>query len=123
MGASAEETAKDIVEGPFGAGSLESLQASQALLQQGGATLLPSQVRGAALDNFRERVASAGLISRQTMEDNLRAVNDVVQGELTTLVNRNAPGWDADPAGMGEAFYTLIKAGEDAVQQTYVKGS
>jgi hypothetical protein len=122
MGASAEETAKDIVEGSFGAGSLESLQASQALLQQGGATLLPSQVRGAALDNFRERVASAGLISRQTMEDNLRAVNDVVQGELTTLVNRNAPGWDADPAGMGEAFYTLIKAGEDAVQQTYVKG-
>ena len=56
------------------------------------------------------------------MEDNLRAVNDVVQGELTTLVNRNAPGWDVDPAGMGEAFYALIKAGEDAVQQTYVKG-
>ena len=122
MGSSAEETAKDIIEGSFGAGSKESLQASQAILQQGGATLLPSQVRESGLDTFRERVASAGLISRQTMEDNLNAVNNVVQDELTTLINRNAPGWDADPAGMGEAFYTLIKAGEDAVQQTYLKG-
>lgn len=67
-------------------------------------------------------MASAGLISRQTMEDNLKAVNDVVQSELTTLINKNAPGMEADPYAMGEAFHTLIRAGEDAVQQTYVKG-
>ena len=67
-------------------------------------------------------MASAGLISRQTMEDNLNAVNNVVQDELITLLNRSAPAGQADPAGMGEAFYTLIKAGEDAVQQTYLKG-
>ena len=122
LGFSAEQTAKEIVEGAYGAGSRESLQASQAILNEGGATLLPSQVRGKGLDDFRERVASAGLISRQTMEDNLRAVNDVVQSELTTLINKNAPGMEADPYAMGEAFHTLIRAGEDAVQQTYVKG-
>lgn len=122
LGLSAEQTAKEIVEGAYGAGSKESLQASQAILTEGGATLLPSQVRGKGLDDFRERVASAGLISRQTMEDNLKAVNEVVQDELTTIINRNAPGMEADPYAMGEAFHTLIRAGEDAVQQTYVKG-
>ena len=122
MGLSAEQTAKEVVEGAYGAGSKESLQASQAILNQGGATLLPSQVRSSGLENFKERIASVGLISRQTMEDNSRAVNEVVQDELTTLINRNAPGMDADPYVMGEAFYSLIKAGEDAVQQSYLKG-
>lgn len=122
MGLSAEQTAKEVVEGAYGAGSRESLQASQAILNQGGATLLPSQVRSSGLENFKERIASVGLISRQTMEDNSRAVNEVVQDELTTLINRNAPGMDADPYVMGEAFYALIKAGEDAVQQSYLKG-
>jgi hypothetical protein len=122
MGLSAEQTAKEVVEGAYGAGSRESLQASQAILNQGGATLLPSQVRSSSLENFKERIASVGLISRQTMEDNSRAVNEVVQDELTTLINRNAPGMDADPYVMGEAFYSLIKAGEDAVQQSYLKG-
>jgi len=122
MGLSAEQTAKEVVEGAYGAGSRESLQASQAILNQGGATLLPSQVRSSGLENFKERIASVGLISRQTMEDNSRAVNEVVQDELTTLINRNAPGMDADPYVMGEAFYSLIKAGEDAVQQSYLKG-
>lgn len=122
LGLSAEQTAKEIVEGAYGAGSRESLQASQAILNQGGATLLPSQVRSSGLENFKERIASVGLISRQTMEDNSRAVNEIVQDELTTLINRNAPGMDADPYVMGEAFYSLIKAGEDAVQQSYLKG-
>jgi hypothetical protein len=122
LGLSAEQTAKEIVEGAYGAGSRESLQASQAILNQGGATLLPSQVRSSGLENFKERIASVGLISRQTMEDNSRAVNEVVQDELTTLINRNAPGMDADPYVMGEAFYSLIKAGEDAIQQSYLKG-
>ena len=122
MGSSAEQTAKEIIDGAFGVGSRESLQASQAILEQGGATLLPSQVRGAALDNFRERIASVGLLSRETMQENMDAVNNVVRDELTTLINRNASGWEADPYAMGDAFYTLIKAGEDAVQQTYIKG-
>lgn len=122
MGMSAEEAAKELVEGQFGAGSQESLRASQALLMKGGATLLPSQVRGAGLDNFRERVASVGMISRQTMEDNLKAVNNVVQDELVSIINRNAPGLEADPYSMGEAFYTLIQAGKGSIQDTYVRG-
>lgn len=122
MGMSAEEAAKELVEGQFGAGSQESLRASQALLMKGGATLLPSQVRGAGLDNFRERVAASGMISRATMHDNLRAVNGVVQDELTTLINKNAPGLEADPYSMGEAFYTLIQAGKESIQDTYVRG-
>jgi len=121
-GASAEETAKEIIEGAFGAGSRESLQASQAILEKGGATLLPSQVSSSGLEAFRERVASVGLLSRQTMRENQQAVNDVVREELTTLINKNAPGWEADPYGMGEAFHTLIQAGEEAVQQAYLRG-
>ena len=122
LGLSAEQTAKEIVEGAYGQ-EVESLyRLPQAILNQGGATLLPSQVRSSGLENFKERIASVGLISRQTMEDNSRAVNEIVQDELTTLINRNAPGMDADPYVMGEAFYSLIKAGEDAVQQSYLKG-
>ncbi len=122
MGLSAEEAGKELIEGQFGAGSQESLRASQSLLMKGGATLLPSQVRGAGLDNFRERVASVGLLSRQTMEDNLTAVNNVVQDELTAIVNKNAPGLEADPYSMGEAFYTLIQSGKGSIQDTYVRG-
>lgn len=122
MGKSAEETAKEIIDGAYGAGSRESLQASQAILQQGGATLLPSQVGGAGLDAFKERVASVGLISRQTMAENQEAVNRVVREELTSMLNRNAAGFEADPYSMGQAFHLLIEEGQNAVQQTYLKG-
>jgi len=122
MGKSAEETAKEIIDGAYGPGSRESLQASQAILQQGGATLLPSQVGGAGLDAFKERVASVGLISRQTMAENQQAVNRVVREELTTILNRNAAGFEADPYSMGQAFHLLIEEGQNAVQQTYLKG-
>jgi len=121
LGQSAEQTAIEIIEGAYGAGSRESLQATQQILESGGATLLPSQIRTSGLDNFRESVASAGLISRSTMNENLQAVNRVIKEELGVLINRNAQGMDASPSEMGDAFFTLINAGQDALQASYLK--
>ena len=99
----------------------ESLQATQQILESGGATLLPSQIRTSGLDNFIESVASAGLVSRSTMNENLQAVNKVIKEELGVLINRNAQGMDASPSEMGDAFFTLINAGQDALQASYLK--
>ena len=122
LGLTAEETAREIVDGVFGAGSRESLEATQKILEDGGATLLPSQIRSSGLDNFRESVASAGLISRGTIDRNVQDVNRAIKDGVSNIVNRNAGGTDASPAEMGNAFFTLINAGQDALQSTYVKG-
>lgn len=122
LGLTAEETAREIVDGAFGAGSRESLEATQKILEDGGATLLPSQIRSSGLDNFRESVASAGLISRGTIDRNVQDVNRAIKDGVSNIVNRNAGGTDASPAEMGNAFFTLINAGQDALQSTYVKG-
>jgi len=121
-GDTVEQAGKELVEGAYGAGSRESLQLSQQMLMRGGATLLPSQIRGSGLDRFREALASAGLISRGTMQDNAVAVNDVVRDELSELINKNAAGMAADPYAMGDAFYTVISEGKRVIQDTYVRG-
>lgn len=121
-GDTVEQAGKELVEGAYGAGSRESLQLSQQMLMRGGATLLPSQIRGSGLDRFRESVASAGLVSRGTMQENAVAVNDVVRDELSELINKNAAGMAADPYSMGDAFYTVIQEGKRVIQDTYVRG-
>ena len=121
LGLTAEQTAIEIIEGTYEAGSRESLKATQKILESGGATLLPSQIRTSGLDNFRESVADVGLISRSTMNENLQAVNNVIKEELGILVNRNASSVGASPSEMGDAFFTLINAGQDALQTTYLK--
>ena len=121
LGQTAEQTAIEIIEGAYTAGSRESLKATQKILESGGATLLPSQIRTSGLDNFRESVADVGLISRSTMNENLQAVNTVIKDEVGAVVNRNAAGVGASPSEMGDAFFTLISEGQTALQATYLK--
>ena len=121
-GQSVEETLEEIVEGAYPAGSAESLEATQKLLNLRGATLLPSQVGSTGMDTFRERIASVGLVSRQTMQENMEAVNDAIQEELLELINRNARGMNTDPYAMGQVFLDAVEEGQSALQSQYVRG-
>ena len=122
LGFSVEQTLKDAADTVFGVGSRESLLVSQKMLMEGGATLLPSQVRGEGLDAFKEQVANVGLISRGTMDQNLQAVNNVIQEQLITITNRNAAGFGNAPSEMGAAMHQLIQAGDQAIKDQYVAG-
>lgn len=121
-GQSVEETLEEIVEGAYPAGSSESLEATQKLLNMRGATLLPSQVGSSGMDTFRERIASVGLVSRETMQENMKAVNDAIQEELLTLINRNSKGMNTNPYAMGQVFLEAIEEGQSALQRQYVRG-
>ena len=93
MGLSVEQIAREAVDTVYGVGSKESLEVSQKLLMQGGATLLPSQVRGTTLDDFQEQIASVGILSRGKIEANVQAVNQVIQTELRNIFNGSAASW------------------------------
>lgn len=121
-GQTAEETALEIAEGIYPAGSPESLAVTQQILQRRGATLLPSQIMSRSIDNFREVVASVGLISREKMNENILAVNDAIQDELLDLINKNASSFDVDPSSMGMVFDGLIEEGRRAISDQYGKG-
>ena len=75
-----------------------------------------------SIDNFREVVASVGLISREKMNENILAVNDAIQDELLDLINKNASSFDVDPSSMGMVFDGLIEEGRRAISDQYGKG-
>jgi hypothetical protein len=101
------------------AGSEESLQATQRLLQEGGATLLPSQTRQAtALQKFSESIADIGILSGATLSENANRVNKVIEDNLNSIIQRNATG-ALDSAALGEELNTVISAGRQAMVSSY----
>ena len=105
LGHTPDETAKMILkkarEG-MEAGTPESLQASQRLLQEKGASLSRSQTgQASALERFSEKIGQAGLLSE------------------TTYLNKVA---ETDRVEMGEAMYDTINAGRLALSDSYGEG-
>jgi hypothetical protein len=121
-GKSIEEAALDAIDVMHVPGSAESLAATQKILNRKGATLLPSQILEGGLDGFRERIASVGFLSRERMSDNIRAVNEGLVDEFTSIVNRNASGMDADVSSIGTVFDTILEEGRLALSGQYGRG-
>lgn len=125
-GKTAEEVLKDIVKESGGeaaeAGSRESLAASQKILSEKGATLLPTQIGEVGSAAAMEKIARVGLLSSGKIEDNARAVNTVVAEELQSLFNKNYVDVSSDPMSLGQAAFDIINAGKRAISDSYVAG-
>lgn len=122
LGVSPEETAQQLISAAkegMPLGSKESLMSTQRLLQEGDATLLPSQTRQAtALQEFAESVAEIGILSAPTIAENTRKVNAVIENNLNKIIERNAVG-ALDSASLGEELNSVISAGRKAMVSSY----
>lgn len=126
LGHTPDETAEMILkqakEG-MEAGTPESLQASQRLLQEKGATLSRSQTgQSSALETFSEKIGQAGLLSETTYLNKVAETDRAVQETLNEIVERVPMRGDASPREMGEAMYDTINAGRLALSDSYGDG-
>ena len=126
LGHTPDETAKMILkkarEG-MEAGTPESLQASQRLLQEKGASLSRSQTgQASALERFSEKIGQAGLLSETTYLTKVAETDRVVQEHLKEVMEQTTMRGDASPREMGEAMYDTINAGRLALSDSYGEG-
>lgn len=122
LGVSPQEAAEQLVnkarEGKA-AGSVESLQATQRLLQEGGATLLPSQTKRASnLQEFSESIAEIGILSSERMAQNTDRVNRVIEDHLNRIIQRNSME-ALDSASLGQELGDIVSAGRQAMVSSY----
>ena len=127
LGFSAKEVADEIIKnstkGGFGAGTKESLQASQAILQERGASLTRYQTGNASsLEVFAEKIGEAGLVSGKESSENMVRVNVAAQGALDDIFGAIDVRTGSSPSDLGEAVYDIITAGRLALSQTYGDG-
>ena len=125
LGVSPQETAKQLIkaaEEGTAAGSEQSLRATQKILSEGGATLVPSQTgRSSALSNFSESIAEIGVLSGAILDENVKRVNNVIENSLTEIIKKSSVG-GLDPASLGEELNTVIRAGRNAMVSAYGEG-
>tara|TARA_R110002124_G_scaffold95215_1_gene239386 strand:- start:140 stop:2203 length:2064 start_codon:yes stop_codon:yes gene_type:complete len=126
LGHTPDETAKLLLkkakEG-MEAGTPESLQASQRLLQEKGATLSRSQTgQASALETFSEKIGQAGLLGETTYLNKVADTDRAVQETLNEIVEKVTMRGDASPREMGEAMYDTINAGRLALSDSYGDG-
>ena len=122
LGVSPQEAAEQLInrarEG-MAAGSEESLQATQRLLQEGGATLLPSQTKRASnLQEFSESIAEIGILSSERMAQNASQVNRVIEDHLNRIIQRNSME-ALDSASLGQELGDIVSAGRQAMVDSY----
>ena len=127
LGYSPKEVAEELVaqaskEGTV-TGSRESLQASQAILQEKGASLTKYQTgQASAIDVFAEKIANMGMLSSGEVASNATKANAATQSALTDIVNKVEFGVGNAPADMGEAMYDILNVGKKALSKTYGAG-
>ena len=123
LGHTPEETAELILkkarEGQA-TGSRESLQASQNILQEKGASFSRSQTGQAnALEIFSEKIGQSGLVSEQATAKQMTKANDAARSALTDVINRSDMRGGATPREVGETMYSIVEAGRSALSQSY----
>jgi len=104
-------------------GTLESLRASQDILQSKGATLTRFQTgQASAMEVFGEKLANAGLFSGKEVADNALKVNTAAQEALNDIANKIDYTTGNAPKDIGEAMVDVITAGKQALSNTYGEG-
>mgnify|MGYP000090998716 FL=1 len=126
LGFTPKEVAEDLIKTArqgTDAGSLESLRASQNILQQKGASLTRFQTgQATALDVLSERFANAGLLSGQATAENAVKVNQAVKDSLNDIANKVDYSLGDSPDKLGEAMFDIISAGRKALSDNYGAG-
>ena len=70
------------------AGSRASLQATQNILEEGGATLTPSQVGAGGSALLAEKIGRVGIFSNRAFEENAAKVNEVTSDAISEVINK-----------------------------------
>jgi len=103
-------------------GTKASLQATQSILEEGGATLTPSQVGATGLQLIAERIGRVGIVSGGRFDENARLVNEAAQEGLNEVVNRLSVNSSGSPIELAENLMGVIDAGKQALTKNYGAG-
>lgn len=126
LGFGPQETAQMIIDQAARggqAGSPESIQASQSILSQRGATFTPFQTgRAGTLSNISERIANVGLFSSGIIENNLAAQSRAVSDEMTEMLTSLSSSGALPTNELGASMYEIIQLGKSALGTTYERG-
>tara|TARA_R110000803_G_scaffold205615_1_gene272410 strand:- start:68 stop:2038 length:1971 start_codon:yes stop_codon:yes gene_type:complete len=125
-GMSVQDTADLLVSqaraGKGAAGSEESLNATQSLLTQGGATLTPYQAGTATgWQVFQEKLGRLGFLGAKDFEQNAQQVNKVVNDGFMDIMGKQGDQ-ALDPDGLGSSIHGLILAGKESLSKQYDVG-
>ena len=103
-------------------GTQASLKASQEILEEGGATLTPSQVGATGLQLISEKIGRIGILSGGRFEENARLVNEATQDGLNEVVNRLSVNSSGSPEELAQSLMGVIDAGRQALSKNYGDG-
>jgi len=120
LGFTPKEAAEQLVkELEPAVGTQASLKASQEILEEGGATLTPSQVGATGLQLISEKIGRIGIISGGKFDANAKLVNEAVQDGLNEVVNRLSVNSSGTPIELAENLMSVIDAGKQALNKNY----
>lgn len=123
LGFTPSETAQQLVkELEPAVGTQASLQATQNILEETGATLTPSQVGATGLQLIAEKIGRVGLVSSGRFDENARLVNEAAQDGLNEVVNRLSVNSSGSPIELAENLMGVIDAGKQALNKNYGDG-
>ena len=126
LGFTPKEIAEQITAIPkqgLEAGSPESLQATQQILQEGGASLTRFQTgQASALEVFAEKLGEAGLGSGKIALENADKVNKATQAALNDITAGSVIRTGASPVELGESVLDVVTAGRMALSDAYGDG-
>jgi len=107
------------------AGSKESLQASQKILQEATepASLTISQTGEATgLQIFKEKIGELGILSSAGASQNAQRVNAATADALQEVLDSSSSSVGATSEEMGQALLSVLTAGKSAASDVYGKG-
>jgi hypothetical protein len=123
LGFTPQETAQQLVkELEPAVGTQASLQATQEILEGGGATLTPSQVGATGLQLITEKIGRVGIFSGSKFDENAALVNQAAQDGLNEVVNRLSVNSSGSPIDLAENLMGVIDAGKQALNKNYGDG-
>tara|TARA_R100001463_G_scaffold32966_2_gene73621 strand:+ start:1257 stop:3302 length:2046 start_codon:yes stop_codon:yes gene_type:complete len=123
LGFTPEEAAEQMIkELEPAVGTQASLKASQEILEEGGATLTPSQVGATGLQLISEKIGRIGILSGGRFEENARLVNEATQDGLNEVVNRLSVNSSGSPEELAQSLMGVIDAGKQALSKNYGDG-
>ena len=120
LGFTPQEAAKELVAELGGeAGSTASLKASQQILEEGGATLTPSQVGAEGVALLTERIGRLGIFSGRQFDANAAKVNEIVSDSLSEIVNKLSVNSSGSANEIAQELMGVIDQGKKALYNNY----
>lgn len=101
------------------AGTTASLKATQQILEDGGATLTPSQVGAEGLALFQEQLGRLGIISSRDFASNASRIDEIASESLSEIVNKLSVNSSGSADEIAEQLMGVIQEGKKALSTNY----